>query len=294
MRSVRVTVLGSAQDGGFPQPGCQKKCCNVEPSMELQRFPVALGIMGLDGTFHLIEASRMMERQFRILQEILGKYPPVPTSISLTHTHLGHIDGLGLLGKEVMGAEGVIVHCSESVARLIRITPAYQELINQDAIVVQVWNQSESFEPSPNCGFSIRPIPVPHRSELSDNHALIIESPGCNLLFMPDHDSWLDTLKSRTIREWLSELNIDIALIDGTFWDSNELPNRDMKNIPHPTILDSLERLGQRQNSDPEILFFHLNHTNPLCNPNSRESKELQLLGWGIAKEGDSFTLEQL
>ena len=288
---VRVTVLGTAQDGGFPQPGCQKNCCHDEPEQSLHRYPVSLGIVGIDGTHHMIEASRMMGKQFRIWQKELGTYPPIPTSIILTHTHLGHIDGLGLLGKEVMGANAVVIHCSKSVAKLIGDTPAYNELIKQKAIKTRTWSQYESFEPSAGCGFSIHPIPIPHRSELSDNHAIIVEGAERKLLFMPDQDSWSKTLGNRTIRQWLSDLDIDIALIDGTFWSSNELPNRDMKEIPHPTVEDTLERLGPQQEFDPEISFFHLNHTNPLCNPKSEENAKLQALGWSIANEGDSFRL---
>ena len=44
----------------------------------------------------------------------------------------------------------------------------------------------EPFEPTPGCGFTLTAIPVPHRSELSDNHALIIRGDKKSLLFMPD------------------------------------------------------------------------------------------------------------
>ena len=55
---VRVTVLGTAQDGGFPQPGCQRDCCVSNIAQTNPRTPVALGITGLDGSHHLIEADR--------------------------------------------------------------------------------------------------------------------------------------------------------------------------------------------------------------------------------------------
>jgi len=72
------------------------------------------------------------------------------------------------------------------------------------------------------------------------------------------------------------------------------LPHRDMSEFPHPTVCESLERLGERNDDDPDIRFFHLNHTNPLCNPSSPELAELTAMGWGLVKEGDSFTLERL
>ena len=38
-----VTLLGTAQDGGRPQPGCRQSCCQgLEPADV--RYPVSLGI----------------------------------------------------------------------------------------------------------------------------------------------------------------------------------------------------------------------------------------------------------
>ena len=294
MRDVRVTVLGTAQDGGVPQPGCARECClRVRANDALRRYPVSLGIVGADGSTHLIEASRSLGEQFEIWHSV----DPVEgslTSLSITHAHLGHVDGLGLFGKEAMGAKNLTLHCSESFAALIENNPPWHELRKQGAIVPNTWASNESFEPSPGCGFTINPIPIPHRDELSDNHALLIEGVGRNLLFMPDHDSWLETLGGSTIRQWLSELNVDIALLDATFWDVDELPHRDLSEITHPTVRESLEMLGGRMEGDPDIRFLHLNHTNPLCNPSSPEVAELESKGWALASEGDSFTLERL
>ena len=294
MRDVQVTVLGTAQDGGVPQPGCTRECCKIIRSGEgLRRFPVSLGIVGSDGSTHLIEASRAMGEQFEIWNSVEQNIQPL-SSLSLTHAHLGHIDGLGLFGKEVMGIQGLKVHCSESVASLIERNPVWKLLCEDGVITPVIWKSNEAFEPSVGCGFRIKPIPIPHRNELSDNHAIVIEGRNCKLLFMPDHDSWDETLSGLNIREWLSDLEIDIALIDGTFWDLNELKNRDFSEIPHPTVTDSLERLGKRETNDPDIRFLHLNHTNPLCNPDSPELAEMTAMGWDLAKEGDSFTLERL
>ena len=294
MRDVQVTVLGTAQDGGVPQPGCTRECCKIIRSGEgLRRFPVSLGIVGSDGSTHLIEASRAMGEQFEIWNSVEQNIQPL-SSLSLTHTHLGHIDGLGLFGKEVMGLQGLTVHCSESVASLIEQNPVWKLLCEDGVINPTIWNSNEAFEPSVGCGFRIKPIPIPHRDELSDNHAIVVEGGNCKLLFMPDHDSWNETLSGQKVREWLSDLEIDIALIDGTFWDLNELKHRDLSEIPHPTVTESLERLGNREINDPDIRFLHLNHTNPLCNPQSPELAELTAMGWDLVKEGDSFTLERL
>jgi pyrroloquinoline quinone biosynthesis protein B len=254
---------------------------------------VSLGIVGSDGSTHLIEASRSIGEQFEIWHSV----DPIDgelNSLSITHAHLGHVDGLGLFGKEVMGAKDLAVHCSQSVNSLIEENPLWRSLRNEGVIAPNAWTSNEAFEPITGCGFTIKPIPVPHRDELSDNHAILIQGQKKNLLFMPDHDSWSQTLQGLEIREWLNELGVDIALIDGTFWDGNELSHRDMSEIPHPTVTETLEMLGPRDENDPDIRFLHLNHTNPLCNPSSPQLAELAATGWGLVTEGDSFTLEPL
>ena len=106
--------------------------------------------------------------------------------------------------------------------------------------------------------------PVPHRDEFSDTHAIKIIGPSSSLLFLPDHDDWptLDMAGQTSIRDWLNSLEVNFALIDGTFWSGDELDGRDMSQIPHPTISETIARLGRREDGDPEVIFFHLNHTN--------------------------------
>ncbi len=40
-----------------------------------------------------------------------------------------------------------------------------------------------------------------------------------------------------------------------------------------------------------KIFFIHLNHTNPLLDPDSQESLKVERLGFGIARTGDRFSL---
>ena len=111
---------------------------------------------------------------------------------------------------------------------------------------------------------------------------------------MPDHDSWENTLRfvnKKEIFEWFDDENIDIALIDGTFWSSNELKQRNQKVVIHPPIIETLQLIGEKKEGMPEIKFTHLNHTNPLNHEDSNEYSILKKMGWSISKEGEIFTL---
>lgn len=93
------------------------------------------------------------------------------------------------------------------------------------------------------------------------------------------------------MRSWLLELGVDIALIDGTFWDEGELPGRDMTQIPHPTVSETLERIGKREDGDPDVIFIHLNHTNPLVDESSDQTRRVGELGWGVAQQSTVLEL---
>lgn len=291
---VRVVVLGISQDGGFPQAGCNLDCCqSVKNNLSLTKHPVSMGIIGSDGSKHLIEATRDLAWQLNLWNTIESN-ETLLSSLWITHAHHGHIDGLGLFGKEVINAKKLNVHCSESLSKLIKRTPSWNLLVESENIIINPFINSISYTPSPNCGFKIKPIKIPHRAELSDMHAFLIIGPNKNLLFLPDHDTWESTLKfvnRRTIRDWFKAERIDFALIDGTFWSSNELVGRNQKNVPHPTVSETLKLIGNKKFEDPVIKFTHLNHTNPLNNKSSNEFLKVKKMGWSVADEGEIFKI---
>ena len=293
-RNVRVTILGVSQDGGYPQAGCGSNCCKAaraDPS--LSKHPVSLGIVGADSSAHLIEATRDLAWQLNLWHSVDPVTGPLD-SLWITHSHHGHIDGLGLFGREVINANKLQLNCSASLSKLIKNTPNWNLLIELENITINVLENLKSYKPTPECGFSIKPIKIPHRAELSDMHAFLIQGPQKNLLFLPDHDSWDSTLEfvnKKDILEWFNSENVDVALIDGTFWSSNELKKRNQTIVIHPPVNETLELLGRKKENMPEIFFTHLNHTNPLNNPSSEENSIVKNMGWNVAKEGFFFDI---
>ena len=87
-----------------------------------------------------------------------------------------------------------------------------------------------------NENISITPFQVPHRNEFSETVGFLIQSPDKSLLYIPDIDSW---------NQWdedINELirNNDILLLDGTFFSNSELSGRNVRDVPHPFIQNSL------------------------------------------------------
>ena len=81
---------------------------------------------------------------------------------------------------------------------------------------------------------------------------------------------------------------MDVALLDGTFFNADELPGRDLREVPHPFVTDTAGRLA---GVDCEVRLIHLNHTNPLL----RDGPEREWLagqGMGLGMRGMRWRLD--
>ena len=85
---------------------------------------------------------------------------------------------------------------------------------------------------------------------------------------------------------------MDVVYLDATFYDGSELPGRDMLEIPHPLMIDTMQRL---QNHATEfrgsIRFIHLNHTTPAHDPRSAAAKSIRAAGFRGAVQGERVEL---
>jgi pyrroloquinoline quinone biosynthesis protein B len=85
---------------------------------------------------------------------------------------------------------------------------------------------------------------------------------------------------------------VDYAFLDATFYSGKELNNRDMSDIPHPSILESLEAFEGLSRAEREkVIFIHFNHTNPVAQPGSTERKHLTEEGFRLGAYGAVFEL---
>jgi pyrroloquinoline quinone biosynthesis protein B len=129
---------------------------------------------------------------------------------------------------------------------------------------------------------------VPHRAEYTDTFAFLVRGPQRTLLYLPDIDKW--ELWERRIEEVIT--SVDIALLDGTFYAEGELPGRNMSEIPHPLIDETIRRFEKLPADQRcKIVFTHLNHTNPAVDPDSAATARIINAGMAVAKDGQCFGL---
>lgn len=283
------TVLGIAQDGGSPHVGCVKGCCRDlwdDPSS--WRRVAGLGLVDPEsGGRWLIEATPDLPAQLHAVLEVgASAARPSLEGILLTHAHIGHYPGLMYLGREALGASGVPVYALPRLAGFLETNGPWDQLVRLGNIAIVRLENGVEFRLNERIG--VRPIVVPHRDEYSETVGFRVQGPERSMLFIPDVDKW-DTLA--TPIETLVR-DVDLAYLDGTFFDSDELPDRDMSEIPHPFIVESLERFATLPDAErAKIRFIHLNHSNPALDPHSEASLRIREAGMAVAARGEQFPL---
>ena len=278
-----VTVLGTLQDGGYPQPGCELTCCSG--AIKKERFISCLSIIdSIKNKFWLIDITPDFRDQIQIINDKVNRI--IPDGIFITHAHSGHYSGLLELGREVINTTNLPVYVMPTMKLFLENNDPWKQLIKQGNI--KLIEMEEGFSISLNKELSICPFLVPHRSEISETVGFKIRGKDSSIIYIPDIDSW---------EEWeidISKLVEDneILLIDGTFYHEEELKDRDINEIPHPRIKDSIGILeGLDSSNRSKVYFTHLNHTNNALRDHTYEYKNIIDNGFKIAAEGLNFQL---
>ena len=107
-------------------------------------------------------------------------------------------------------------------------------------------------------------------------------------MFIPDIDKW-DKWNKNIVEEIKK---VDYAFLDATFYSGKEINNRDISQIPHPFIIESIEKFNELNEQERnKVIFIHFNHTNPVIDPKSDEAKNVLSRGFRIGKINDIFEL---
>ena len=273
--SIQVILLGTAQDGGVPQAGCYcETCTRARETPSARQFVCSLGILDREHkSFWLVDATPDFREQLHLLQTHArdGEW----RGIFITHAHIGHYTGLVHLGREAMNTRLLPVYGTQAMIAFLGSHAPWKQLVEIGNIQLRQVQPRVPVTCTPN--LSIAPVSVPHRAEFSDTVGYLIRGQSKTLFFCPDVDSW--SRCEFDVREFLRE--VDVALLDGTFFAEGELCGRDMGEVPHPLVRQSVELF---QNIPTDIRFVHLNHTNPLWQ-NGAERKWLQENGFSIGQQ---------
>lgn len=282
-----ITILGIAQDGGYPHIGCQRECCaNYYNGTNKKKKVVSLGLVDLQNNQKWIfEATPDISTQLADLEQNHLKKENIIDGVFLTHAHIGHYTGLMYFGREALGKQGTKVYAMPKMKSFIEKNGPWSQLVNLKNIDLQPLQNETTL--LLNNKLNVTPFLVPHRDEFSETVGYKITGTKKTALFIPDIDKWHKW--KRSIIEEVKK--VDYAFLDASFLKDGEL-SRPMSEIPHPFTSETVELFkNESVKTKNKVIFIHFNHTNPTLQENSKERKVIEKLGFRFASEGQSYEL---
>lgn len=293
----RVIALGTVQDGGLPQAGCTcAQCMAARRDPARKRHVASLAVVvppGIGHTGHtwLVDATPDLPAQIDQIHAWRphpeGRPDRAPVDgVLLTHAHIGHYLGLALFGFEAINTHDLPVYGSPRMVAFLKANGPWSQLVARRNVDLRELRPGVPL--ALDRGVTVTPIPVPHRDEYTDTLAFLIRGPRRALLYVPDTDAWASW--PRPLEEVLR--GVDVALLDGTFYSRDELPDRDVTKIKHPLIDTTMDRLAPLVHAGRlRVLFTHLNHSNPALDPASPARRRIEARGFGVLAEGEEIPL---
>jgi len=282
-----ITVLGIAQDAGYPHIGCQKECCaDYFDGINKRNRVVSLGLIDRENIQKwLFDATPDMDTQLADLEQHHLKKETIIDGVFLTHAHIGHYTGLMYFGREALGKQGTKVFAMPKMKTYLEQNGPWSQLVSLQNIDLQkLQNDSTTLL---NSNLKVTPFLVPHRDEFSETVGYKIEGIKKTALFIPDIDKWQKW--KRSIVEEVKK--VDYAFVDATFFDQSEVA-RALTEVPHPFIIETVNLFkNETLATKNKVIFIHFNHTNPALQENSNQRKEIEKLGFRFATEGDNYEL---
>ena len=116
-----------------------------------------------------------------------------------------------------------------------------------------------------------------------------VRGPSRTIFYCPDVDSW--------DRGWSEEngllaidlvQQVDQAFVDATFFSADEVSSRNVDEIPHPFVVQTLEKFKGLEN---KITLIHLNHSNPLYDKQSQARERCHQAGINIGIQGRVYDI---
>jgi pyrroloquinoline quinone biosynthesis protein B len=310
---MRVTVLGSAAGGGFPQWNCACPNCSRLRAGALclqPRSQTQILVSTQTGGHYLVNASPDLRGQIASTPLLAPKRAPRDTpitSILLTSADVDSVIGLLHLRE----FQPLQIYSTRSVRRILQEQNRIFRVLDR-AKPAAAWHDlpldtsfslpggaAGSGEADVRCGVlplgGVYPDYVSDelRRSLSPGEAvvgLVFQEKGKQLFYAPALPAG-----SRNWKEWAQ--SSDVCMLDGTFWSENELiavgaSSKTAREIGHVPLSGPGGLLQEfRGSAKTRKILIHINNTNPILDEESQENREVRDAGWEIAYDGMQIEL---
>ncbi len=306
---MRVTILGSAAGGGFPQWNCNcRNCAGVRASTVRAKARTQSSIFirpddGIDGV--LFNASPDVLEQIRAnpaLQPARKLRDTAIAGVVLMDGQVDHVTGLFMLRER--GAP-LPLWCTDPVEEdLLQGNPVLRVLghfcgVNRQRIAID----GATFQVPGAAGLRFRALALsskaapysPHRDNpvAGDNIGIVVtdELSGKRLFYAPG-------LGEITPPVFDAMASADCVLVDGTFWTDDEMPTlgvsskraREIGHLPQSGAGGMIEWLSKLPAGTRRMLI-HINNTNPILDEDSAQRATLTRAGIEVCEDGMAIQL---
>jgi pyrroloquinoline quinone biosynthesis protein B len=275
---IRIHILGSAAGGGLPQWNCACVNCVAARAGKIDTQTQSSIAIGSDSvafqSWWLINASPDLPRQIERATWLQPRHntsrnTPIAGAL-LTNADIDHALGLLLLRQQEKPL--VVYATDETQAALAWVDRSLARFCGIE------WRKISPDFQRLNGSIAFRAIELPH----SVAFQFLDEASGRLALVAPAVGEFTRELSN-------ASADSDVILFDGTFWSDHELAavragarsSREMNHLPIGEA--SLELL--RQSPARRKIYTHINNTNPILMPGSRERAEIEKAGIEIAHD---------
>lgn len=307
---MRITVLGSAAGGGFPQWNCNcPNCAGVRAGTVRAKARTQSSIFvrpdgGADGV--LFNASPDILEQIRsspVLQPARALRDTAIAGVVLIDGQVDHATGLFMLRER---GTPLPLWCTDPVAEdLSRGNPVLSVLSHYCGVARHaVPLDGNAFEVPGVSGLSFRAIALtgkaapysPHRDHpvAGDNIGVTIldRQSGRSLFYAPG-------LGAITPPVFDAMSNADAVMVDGTFWTDDEMVRlgvsgkraREIGHLPQSGEGGMIEWLSRLPATTARRMLIHINNTNPILDEDSAAHAALRRAGIEACEDGMQIQL---
>jgi pyrroloquinoline quinone biosynthesis protein B len=304
---MKIKVLGSAADGGFPQWNCG--CSNCDRARRglsgfRTRTQAQVAVSTAPGPWILLNASPDLRQQLLRDSELAPSPNTRTTPVSAVILTSADVDS-------VMG----LLHLREFQPLHVFATPSVLRILNEENSLFRCLERSSppvSWQPltlggaSSIGGINCRAIPLGGeypdyvsgalRKYLAPEEAVIgleFAATGQKFFYAPSFSGQTGDWKRYVASS-------DLALLDGTFWSDNELIDirgggktaRQIGHIPLSGSTGSIAQLAISPSAGKSRrVLIHLNNTNPVLDESSDAHRAVRDAGLEVAYDGMEFEL---
>ena len=296
--SFRAHILGAAAGGGLPQWNCGCRNCTLARAGEIPSQTQSSLAVSADGhSWAILNASPDIRHQLSCTPALYptGLRDCPLRAVLVTNGDIDHVAGLLTLRE----MQEFTLFATSGIHDVLAQNPVFDAL-NANVVTRRAIDLDRPFELLPGVTATLFPVPgkVPLYMEGETVQTDVIgdQTVGVELtsgdtraLYIPGCAMLTDDLRARL-------RGADLLFFDGTLWRDDEM-------ITEGLGRKTGQRMGHMSMSGPDgsltafdgldiarKIFVHMNNTNPVLRPASKERASAEAAGWTIGQDGMEIT----